>query len=140
MTSLSILYRHLAYYVAAFCAFGWRVVAFADDESPLLPKDHPIYLLQPLDDQTQEILPVDGKPFRAFQDYFAMSWPWVIGCAAGVAVLWAIVGGMEIMLSGSDSGMRDKGKSRFINALTGLLLIGLSGMILEILNPIFFKQ
>jgi len=86
------------------------------------------------------IKPTSGKPFLAFEEYFRISWPWIIGCAAGIAVFWALFGGIEIMISGSDSGLRDKGKDRFINALTGLLVIGLSGMILETLNPVFFGQ
>lgn len=145
-----------------FLTFGWRSLVFAQGEvsdycscikvsdpasckaafgdQPLVACDHPIWLLQPLDDKTMEISPTSGKPFQALQEYFGISWPWIIGSAAGIAVLWAIIGGIEIMLSGSDSGMRDRGKGRFINAIAGLLVIGLSGMILEILNPIFFQQ
>ena len=44
------------------------------------------------------------------------------------------------MLSGSDAGARGAGKERLMWALAGLLMIGLSGMILEILNPLFFRQ
>lgn len=109
-------------------------------EQPLVACDHPIWLLQPLDDQTMDITPTSGKPFKTLELYFNTSWPWILTCAAGIAVLYAIVGGIQIMLSGSDSGMREQGKGRFMNALAGLLLIGLSGMILEILNPIFFTQ
>lgn len=148
-----------------FLTFGWRTTVFASNnfcecvydtcsagscdykncaisfpDSGILACDHPIWLLQPLDDKTKEISPTSGKPFQTLQEYFGISWPWIIGSAAGIAVLWAIVGGMEIMLSGSDSGMRDRGKGRFINAIVGLLVIGLSGMILEILNPVFFQQ
>lgn len=100
----------------------------------------PIWLLQPLDNSSAPISATGGQPFQAFSTYFTRSWPWVIGSAAGIAVLQALVGSIQIMMSGSDSGMRDAGKSRLLWALAGLLLIGLSGLILEIINPIFYHQ
>jgi hypothetical protein len=120
--------------------FGWRAVVYAQGAGPLIPNEHPINLLAPLDDNPDPITTTSGRPFEALYAYFERSWPWIIGSAAGIAVLWAIFGGIEIMLSGSDSGMRDRGKDRFKNALAGLLLIGLSGLILQILNPIGFTQ
>jgi hypothetical protein len=117
-----------------------QVSAQAAGGQNFVPNQHPIDLLQPLDDTTTSIQVTNGQPFEAFRKFFDISWPWIIGCAAGIAVLWALVGGIQIMLSGSDSGMRDSGKEKFISALVGLLLIGLSGLILEIINPIGFVQ
>lgn len=119
---------------------GWSFSAHAQNANPLIPTDHPINLLQPLDDTTTQISPQSGQPFESFKKFFDISWPLIIGTAAGVAVLWALVAGMEIMLSGSNSGMRDSGKNHLYSAIAGLLLIGLAGMILQILNPIFFTQ
>lgn len=93
-----------------------------------------------MDDRTTQISPTTGDPFESFKKFFDISWPLIIGTSAGVALLWALVAGIEIMLSGSDSGMRDSGKNHLYSAIAGLLLIGLAGMILEILNPIFFNQ
>lgn len=113
----------------------------SNTSQPLVIPRGEIPLIQPLDDRTNS-LPVGNPqdPLSAFFAYFNMSWPWVIGVAAGIAVLQALVGGMQIMLSGSDAGARSAGKERLMWALAGLLLIGLSGMILEILNPLFFRQ
>jgi hypothetical protein len=61
-----------------------------------------------------------------------------LGVAAGIGVLQARVGGVEVMLSGSDSGMRENGKGKIMWALAGLLMVGLAGFILRSLNPIFY--
>lgn len=113
---------------------------FLKDTPPLLTPNCGIRLMQPLDDTTRYLQPPNGKPFETLQMYFKISWPWIIGCAAGIAVLQALIGGVQIMMSGSDSGARSAGKERLMWALAGLLLIGLSGMILQILNPIYYYQ
>lgn len=162
------LYRHLQFLTVFVLAFGWQTVSFAEDfqdtyctcvrqtcesgscnykgcaeafpGSGLMMCDHPIWLLQPLnDDPLTPISPTTGQPFQAFNDYFERSWYWIIGSAAGIAVLWAIFAGIEIMLSGGGT-MRDKGKEHLLSALAGLLLIGLAGMILQILNPTYYVQ
>lgn len=98
----------------------------------------PLNLLQPLDDSTTSLAPEPG--IDIFFTYFNLSWPLIVGSAAGVGILQALYGGIQIMLSGSDTGRLEEGKSRLLWALAGLLMIGLSGMILETLNPVFFVQ
>lgn len=138
--NIHILYRQTVYQATALALFTWRTATYAQAGGPLLPSRHPINLLEPLDDTTTQITPTTGQPFEVFKQYFDISWPLIIGSAAGIAVLWAIVAGIEIMLSGSDTGMRDRGKNHLYSAIAGLLLVGLSGMILQILNPLFFTQ
>ncbi len=129
------------------------IIAFAQGNPPQNPQNPPqnnqplvippanLPLLQPLDDDTGFLTMTNGNDaLEAFMDYFNLSWPWIIGTAAGVAVLQALIGGIQIMLSGSNSGAREEGKSRLMWALAGLLMIGLSGMFLEILNPLYFRQ
>ncbi len=94
-----------------------------------------IFLLQPLDDSTTTISARPG--IQIFFDYFNMSWPWVLGVCAGTAVLQAMIGGMQIMMSGGDSG-KGEGKERMMWATGGLLVIALAGMILSTINPIFY--
>jgi hypothetical protein len=98
----------------------------------------PLNLLQPLDDSTKSLNPEPG--IDIFFTYFNLSWPLIVGSAAGVGILQALYGGIQIMLSGSDTGRLEEGKSRLLWALAGLLMIGLSGAILETLNPVFFVQ
>lgn len=108
-------------------------------ETPLLDYAGPLKLLEPLDGSDERSLePEPG--IDIFFTYFNMSWPLIVGSAAGIGVLQSLYGGIQIMLSGSDSGRLEEGKSRLLWALAGLIMIGLSGMILETLNPVFFVQ
>jgi hypothetical protein len=106
--------------------------------NPFVINETPLQLLQPPDDATTQLPAQTGVGM--FFTYFNLAWPWVVGSAAGVAVLQALVGGIQIMLSGGDSGKREEGKNRLLWALAGLLMIGLSGVILETLNPLFYVQ
>ncbi len=111
------------------------------NQNPLVIPPANLPLLQPLDDDTGFLTTNNANDaLEAFMNYFNLSWPWIVGTAAGIAVLQALVGGIQIMMSGADSGAREAGKSRLMWALAGLLMIGLSGMFLEILNPLYFRQ
>jgi hypothetical protein len=136
-----------ALYSAEFWVFIGIPTALAQAQQnppssqPLVIPPADLPLLQPLDDRTNSLSTQNANDaLEAFINYFNLSWPWVIGTAAGIAVLQALVGGIQIMLSGGDGGAREEGKNRMTWALAGLLMIGLSGMILEILNPIYFRQ
>lgn len=95
-------------------------------------------LLQPLDDRTFFISKnLQGIDIVFY--YFNLGWPWLLGTAAGFAVLQAVIGGVQIMLSGDDGGKREAGISRFTWAAAGLLMLGLAGFILRTLNPMFFR-
>ncbi len=94
-----------------------------------------LLLLQPLDDSTKKL---DAKPgIQIFFDYFNLSWPWVLGVCAGLAVLQAMIGGMQMMMS--VGGSHELGKERMTWAIAGLLIIALSGMILTTINPLFYS-
>lgn len=108
------------------------------NENPFLYTNTPIRLLQPPDDATYTLPSEPG--LGTFFTYFNLAWPWIIGTAAGIAVLQALIGGMQMMLSGGDSGKTEEGKSKLMWAIAGLLLIGLSGVILETINPLFYRQ
>lgn len=113
--------------------------AYANNSNkPLLYEDKPINLLQPLDGSNSTQLPAQPGIGILFT-YFNYAWPWVLGTAAGVGVLQALYGGVQIMLSAGND-MKDEGKERIKWALAGLLMVGLSGLILETLNPLFFVQ
>lgn len=111
----------------------------ADGTKPFKFQQTPIKLLEPLDDAGTSTIPAQSG-LGVFFTYFNLGWPIVVGSAAGIGVLQALVGGIQIMLSGNDSGKREEGKTRMLWALAGLLLIGLSGLILEVLNPLAFTQ
>jgi|GEM_PF-4128839 len=104
-------------------------------EAPLLRGNGNTILLEPVGGATT-IAPAPG--IDPFFIYFNMLWPWIIGIASGIAVLQALIGGIQIMLSGGDSGKREEGKNRLLWALAGLLMISLSGLIMATLNASFY--
>jgi hypothetical protein len=101
----------------------------------VIPGAQPIQLLQPLDDSSYTLPSMNGIDI-AFA-YFNLSWPWLLGTAAGLAVLQGIVAGVQIMYGGSPDKV-EEGKTRFTWALGGMLILGLAGVILRILNPTAF--
>lgn len=109
----------------------------ASENNLIIPAGKPLYLLQPLDDQTSSLNASPG--IQIFFDYFNLGWPWLIGSAAGIAVLWSLVGGMQVILSGGDPGKRQAGIDRLLWSLAGLAILALAGLILRTLNPLFYK-
>jgi hypothetical protein len=67
-------------------------------------------------------------------------WQWAFAIGVALAVLNGTVGGFMIVLSNGDSGKIEAGKSRFFWSGMGLILLLLSGVILEFLNPIGFRN
>lgn len=77
--------------------------------------------------------------FGAFFSYVGALYPWLVGTAGGVALLWALLGGIMIMWSGGDSAKQEEGKKKITHAIIGLLIIIFSAMIMNILNPTFYR-
>ena len=95
-----------------------------------------IVLLEPIGSEDQ----IDAIPgLGALGHYLSLLYPWMVGMGAGVTVLMAVIGGIQIIQSGGDQGKRDAGQQRLLMSLGGLLLILLSATILNALNPSFFK-
>ena len=67
-------------------------------------------------------------------------WNWAFSVGVGIAVLNGTIGGLMIVLSNGDSGKVEAGKSRFFWSAMGLVLLLLSGVALQFLNPIGFKN
>jgi hypothetical protein len=118
------------------CFNGACVQNEESSDAPLKLPSRDLTLLQPLSTSVTSLKASQGV--QIFFDYFNSIWPWILGVAAGIGVLQALVGGVEVMLSGSDSGMRENGKGKIMWALAGLLMVGLAGFILRSLNPIFY--
>lgn len=71
--------------------------------------------------------------------YFRELYPWVVGTAAGIAVLWCIWSATQMIFYAGDESARSEAKSHFMNAILGLGVIIFSAMILNFLNPMFFQ-
>ncbi len=77
----------------------------------------------------------------AFRQYVNSGvWQWAFGMGIAIAVLNGTIGGLEIVLSNGDSGKVEAGKSRFFWSAMGLVLLLLSGVILEFINPLGFMN
>lgn len=97
--------------------------------------DGSLFLLQPFDGNDE----LDAEPgIQIFFTYFNSAWPWMVGTAAGLAVLQAVIGGVQIMMSSGGAG-KASGVERLQWAIAGLVMLVLAGLILRTLNPIFYK-
>ncbi len=83
-------------------------------------------------------LPVGAGPLGAVYTYFNLFYPWIVGVCAGVAILWGIAGGANMILNAGDSGKYEEGKQWLLNAMIGLFIIIFSAMIMNFLNPSFY--
>jgi hypothetical protein len=87
------------------------------------------------------ITPAEARSGGAFFAYVNSGvWQWIFGFGVAMAVLNGTVGGLQIVLSNGDSGKSEAGKSRFIWATLGLIMLLLAGVILEFINPLGFTN
>ena len=63
---------------------------------------------------------------------------WAATTIGIVAVLFMVIGGIEIASAGGDSGKIEKAKERILQSLAGLVILFLSALILYTVNPNFF--
>lgn len=76
-----------------------------------------------------------GLPIFA---YFLASRNFIFGLAIGFCVLWVLIGGIFIMVSGDNQANREKGIGMMKSAIMGLIILIFAGTILRALNSIFF--
>jgi len=79
------------------------------------------------------------RPLGVFQTYFNNVYPLILGSAAGIALLWALVGGIEIMVAGENASKRTEGVNRLMHALTGLVMLLFAAVIMNFINPTFYR-
>lgn len=99
---------------------------------------NPLKLLETLPDGTTYFCP-SSNPFAVINDYLRPILSWMVGMAAGLAVLMIVIGGLQIILSGGNDSKIGEGKKRVTEAIYGLLLLVFSATILYFLNSYFFK-
>ncbi len=98
-------------------------------------------LLEPVPGGATVIRAADTGGLGALRTYINEGmWQWVFGLGVAVAVLNGTAGGLMIVLSNGDSTMIDKGKTRFIWSGVGLIMLLLTGVILEFINPLGFDN
>lgn len=70
--------------------------------------------------------------------YFEPASKWLYNVAVGIAVLWTLIGGIQVMTSGDDQGKRSEGFDKMKYSIGGLAMLVFAGVILRSLNGIFF--
>jgi len=97
-----------------------------------------ICILEPVPGGPSEI--PSGLGFATFFFYINNGvWQWAFRIGVAIAVLNGVIGGFQIVMSNGDSGKVDAGKTRFISSAAGLVMLFLSGVILNFINPAAFS-
>lgn len=96
-------------------------------------------LLQPLSDGCTNIFTNGAQSFEILLNYIGCSTQFLYDAAVGFCVLWVVVGGIQIIISGDNTEWYNRGKSVMIASIGGLLTLLLAPVILRFLNPIFFQ-
>lgn len=76
-----------------------------------------------------------GTGVEIIMNYLEDVWPWLIGIGVGLALLRIVIGGIEIMNSGGNPGLRTAAKDHIMWAIAGLLMLIMAGAILVTINP-----
>jgi hypothetical protein len=71
--------------------------------------------------------------------YIGMVYKWAASIVGVVAILIIVIGGIQISAAGGDPSAVDEAKGRIFKAISGLALLFLSGLLLNFINPTFFK-
>lgn len=80
-------------------------------------------------------------PLGAFYAYINTGvWKWAFRIAVAFAVFNGVGGGFDIVLSNGESGKIDAGKQKLIWSGIGLIILLLSGALLEFFNPVGFQS
>lgn len=79
-----------------------------------------------------------GYTILIVEDYLRQIYPYLTMIIIAITVLMTVVGSIEIMTAGGDSGKVTAGKDRIMYALIGLLIFLFASAILWTINPNFF--
>lgn len=124
----SVMSRFLQKAAAALIAWAYPVLLYANT----VPVE--VILVQPLDDTTPSIQTND----LAIITYFEAFAPYFYTVAVGFCTLWTVIGGILIMVSGSNTSRRDQGKQLILVSIAALLILTFGGFVLRTLNDTFF--
>lgn len=80
-----------------------------------------------------------GYTIRIVEQYLAYIYPYLAMILIAISVLMTVVGSIEIMTAGGDSGKVTSGKDRILYAIIGLLMFLFASAILWTINPNFFQ-
>lgn len=130
------------------CILLLRGVAFAQcaaDQQPChndcIPESW-ICILEPWPGMPSSMPPeIAGSALGPFLYYVNTGvWPWIFKGGIAIAIFNGVFGAFNIVTSNGDSGKIDEGKNRFLWSAIGLIILLLSGVILEFINPVGFSS
>ncbi len=90
------------------------------------------------DGGSSKAIAIEGGAVGIMKEYVGRVYLFGTGLVVVVAVIMLIVGGIEIMVVGGIAST-DSGKQRITQALLGIVLVALSALILNWINPSFFQ-
>ena len=125
--------------VAVLCGLS-AVVPLLPAEASMIHSEE-IRLLEPLGDEDTVRIEVSGPGdgrVKTWLNYMGPAMEWVFNVAIGIAVLWVLIGGIMIMIAGDDASKRQNGIGMMKNAILGLVVLIFAGLILRMLNSLFF--
>ncbi|MBU1123273.1 hypothetical protein KJ652_01655 [Patescibacteria group bacterium] len=116
-----------------YAEYGHKVPQHWDDVW-----DGGIPILEPLSDGAPDTVDfgTGNEPAAALFNYLSSGWGTLLSVAFGIVMLWVMVCGGAIMLTGDPS---KEWRGRMIAAIIGLLIVYFVGVILQLLNAAFFK-
>lgn len=77
-------------------------------------------------------------PFGLLYNYLGLIYTYMSGLIIAIAVLFTVVGGIQMTTAGGDTAKFDAGKSRISKAVVGIILWFTASLILYTINPTFF--
>ncbi len=77
-------------------------------------------------------------PFGLLYGYLGLIYSYMSGLIIGVSVLFVVIGGIQMTVSGGDESKVTEGKARIAKAITGIILWFTASLILYTINPTFF--
>ncbi|MBN2096135.1 hypothetical protein JW752_01915 [Candidatus Peregrinibacteria bacterium] len=81
--------------------------------------------------------PYEG-PFGLLYNYLGLIYAYMSGLIIAVAILFVVIGGIQMSTAGGDPSKFDAGKSRIVKAVVGIILWFTASLILYTINPTFF--
>ena len=77
-------------------------------------------------------------PFGLLYSYLSLIYAYMSGLIVGIAVLFIVMGGIQISMSGGEESKVTEGKNRIKKAIIGIILWFTASIILYTINPTFF--
>lgn len=110
----------------------------ADPSPPQIPQtiDGGVPLIEPIG-QKSTITVTAG--FGTLFSYINDIADYLLIVAGGICILWVLIGGLQMMMSGVDNSLQSKGKESMKWAIIGLVILLFAGFILRTLNSMFYK-